>query len=86
METILGIFGIVMESPETVEMGEQKGNGLVMKFRLRVLVISLADDVNYVDKVFGKLVNEARNNIIPDPYLQPKENDRCKEMLEKEML
>ncbi|KAF7952296.1 uncharacterized protein EAE97_001793 [Botrytis byssoidea] len=80
-----------MESVEAVENGEQRDNEGVMNFRFKVLVISLADDVNYVYKVFGKLVNEARNSDITDGFLSHHnriggESNEFKEILENKTL
>ncbi|KAM0194887.1 hypothetical protein ACHAPC_000701 [Botrytis cinerea] len=63
------ILGIVVESPETVESREQRENGSVMKIRATDVISSYITGCDYLYKVFGNLVKEARNNETKDLYL-----------------
>ncbi|KAF7889656.1 uncharacterized protein EAF02_002071 [Botrytis sinoallii] len=69
MKTILGNSGIVTESPEIMESGEPRENGLVMGRLFRVVVSSYGDDHNYAYKFFSQLAHKAPNNEITDLYL-----------------
>lgn len=69
MTTVSSILGIVVESPETVESREQRENGSVMKIRATDVISSYITGCDYLYKVFGNLVKEARNNETKDLYL-----------------